>query len=266
MHEFVHHWQREMPAAQQAEIVDAFLASSNACAVTVYHFFEEAMASAIGNGLIERRLLDDQAFADYLALPDSFYADRRVDEIAKALLPRLDAQLERDAAIGADFVSDYIAIATRVLGDDCAGLAASLSTATFVLTDAALAPAQALAQRRLAPATAFVDIVSDTAGGTSRTAAMQYPPLSGIVVATADTLARLQGLVPARLLAALEQRSRTQPRLVHAWRRNAWSTLYIVVGEDVPAAAATLLQLVALRQQAFTGEWLPPALPSSVPD
>lgn len=266
VHEFVHHWQRGIAAAQRTKIVNAFLESDNACAVTAYHFFDEAMASAIGNGLVERRLLGAEAFADYLALPDSFYADRRIDEIAKALLPRLEAQLDREAAIGADFVSDYVTIASRVLDDDCMSLSASLNTATFVLADAALGPAQALAQRRLAPATAFVDVSGEAAAAMSDTAAMQYPPLSGIVVATADTLARLQGLLPASLLAELEARAAQHARLVHGWRRNEWSTLYVVVGEDVPAAAATLLQLVALQPRGFNGEWLPPPLPPSVPD
>lgn len=266
VHELVHHWQRQIPVTLRAELVDAFVASTDTCAITAYHFFDEAMASAIGNGLVERRLLDDTAFADYLALPDSFYADRRVDEIAKALLPRLERQLARDAQIDGAFVADYIALATRALGDDCASLSATMNTATFVLTDEALAPAQALAQQRLAPATAFVDLPGATRTGISGTAAARYPRLSGVVVATADTLATLRGLVPAPLLAELEAGARTHKRLVHAWPRNEWSTLYVVVGEDVPAAAAALLQLVALRPRAFSGQWLPPALPASVPD
>jgi hypothetical protein len=224
------------------------------------------MASAIGNGIIERRLLGAAAFADYLALPDSFYADNRVDRIAKALLPRLDAQIANKRPIDGAFVRDYIAIASGVLADDCASLSATLNTATFVLTDAALATAQALAQRRLAPATSFVDVAGHTRDGISGTAAMRYPPLSGVVVATADSLAALQGLLPPQLLGELGARARRHARFVHAWRRNEWSTIYIVVGRDVPAAGATLLQLIALRSRAFTGNWLPPALPPSVPD
>lgn len=266
VHEFVHHWQREIPAPQRAEIVGTFLASGNDCAITAYHFFDEAMASAIGNGLIERRLLGNTAFADYLALPDSFYADHRIDRIAKALLPRLEQQVARNAPLDAAFVQDYIAIASGLLANDCASLSAALNTATFVLTDEALSAAQALAQRRLAPTTSFVDLPAQTLDGIPGTAAVRYPPLSGIVVATADSLTALQGLLPPALLADLAVRAHTQERLVHAWRRNEWSTLYIVVGRDVPAAAATLLQLVALRTQTFTGEWLPPALPASVPD
>ena len=266
VHEFVHHWQRTIPAALRRDTVGAFLASGNGCAMTAYHFFDEAVASAIGNGLIERRLLGDAAFDAYLRLPDSFYADARVDGIAKALLPRIERQVAMARPFDAAFVADYIELASAVLGPDCTSLAGSLHAAAFVLASPEFSPAQQVAQDRLSPATAFVDTPSQTLAGVAGTAAARYPALSGIVIATPDTLDGLQGLVPDALLERLARRARAEGRLVHAWRRNQWSTLYLVVGADVPAASAAVLQLVALREQRFSGEWLPPPLPGSVPD
>ena len=133
-----------------------------------------------------------------------------------------------------------------------------------MLTAPELAAAQRVAQQRLAPATAFVDVVDAAAAGDS--AAARYAALDSVAVATADTLPRLRGLLPEGVIARLRERARDRVRFVYAWPRNGWSRVYVVVGPDAAAAGATLLQLVALRERRFSGEWLPPPLPGSVPD
>ena len=263
VHEFVHHWQEGMPAAQRRELINAFLSAPGGCAITAYHFFDEAVASAIGNGIVESRLLGAAAFASYEALPESYYADYRVDRIAKALRTRLEQQLEDGGMLDAAFVGDYIDIAREALGNECSRLDSTLHTVAFVLTSPELGAAQRLAQDRLAPATAFIDVV--TANG-MRTAATRHTALPVVAVATPDTLSRLSNWVPAEALERARQRATEETRLVHALPREGGSTAYIVVGDTIDAAAATLLQLVVLQREAFTGEWRPPPLPGSVPD
>lgn len=263
VHEFVHHWQAGMPEAQRRELIDAFVLAPGGCAVTAYHFFDEAVASAIGNGIIESRLLGPAAFASYEALPESYYADYRVDRIAKALRARLEQQLQNGDALGVEFVNDYIRIAREALGTECERLDSTLHTVAFILTAPELGPAQRLAQDRLTPATSFVDVVTVD---NMRTAAGRHAALPVVAVATPDTLSRLSNWVPAKALDRMRQRAAEEARLVHALPRKGDGTAYIVVGDTIDAAAATLLQLVVLQRQAFSGEWRPPPLPGSVPD
>lgn len=263
VHEFVHHWQEGMPEAQRRELVDAFLSASGGCAITAYHFFDEAVASAIGNGIVESRLLGPAAFASYEALPESYYADIRVDRIAKALRTRMERQLVDGDMLDAEFVRDYVRIARAALGDECGRLDSTLHTVAFVLTSPELGPAQRLAQDRLAPATAFIDVV--TAEG-MRTAASRHVALPVVAVATPNTLSRLSDWLPTTALSRVRKRASEESRLVHAMPRDGGGTAYIVVGHTIDAAAATLLQLVVLQREAFSGEWRPPPLPASVPD
>lgn len=263
VHEFVHHWQEGMPEAQRRELVDAFLSAPGSCAVTAYHFFDEAVASAIGNGIVESRLLGPAAFASYEALPESYYADIRVDRIAKALRTRMERQLVDGNMLGAAFVRDYVRIARDALGSECGRLDSTLHTVAFVLTDPELGPAQRLAQERLTPATAFVDVV--TADG-MRTAAKRHAALPVVAIATPDTLSRLSNWIPAAALERVRKRATEEARLVHALPREGDGTAYVVVGDTIDTAAATLLQLVVLQREAFIGEWRPPPLPGSVPD
>ncbi|MEO0346575.1 MAG: hypothetical protein AAF229_09985 [Pseudomonadota bacterium] len=263
VHEFVHHWQEGMTEVQRRELIDAFLSAPGNCAITAYHFFDEAVASAIGNGIVESRLLGPEAFASYEALPESYYADFRVDRIAKALRTRMKQQLVDGGMLGAPFVRDYVRIAGEALGNECGRLDSTLHTVGFILTSPEFGPAQRLAQDRLAPATAFIDVVT---ADDMRTAAKRHAALPIVAVATPDTLSRLSNWVPPAALKRVRQRAAEEARLVHALPRDGGSTAYIVVGDTPDAAAATLLQLVLLRREAFSGEWRPPPLPGSVPD
>ena len=265
VHEYVHLWMQRLSARQQRQFVNAFIDSDQDCAVAGYHYFDEAIASAIGNGHVERQLTSSDTFAQYLALPESFYADPTIDAITKAILPRVEDYIREGLALDGAFFRHYITTASNVLGTRCNDIRVQLRTGAFALTSDALVPATRIARSELQPTTVFTD-VSNGLGFTEELPLLRYPQMSGVLVTTSAGIVDAQMLLPHALQRELRRQAKKHQRLVYAWQRSPHSTIYIVVGNDSNDAAAALLQFVALKQVRFAGLWIPPALPGSSAD
>lgn len=108
MHEMFHAWFAAAPIEQQIALVERFAASSDPLAVPGYGLLNEALSTALGNGLIARAVAPDE-YDRRIRTSQGLYADRYVDETAKALLPALEARLAAGASVfDDDFIPEYV--------------------------------------------------------------------------------------------------------------------------------------------------------------
>ena len=256
-HEYVHFWLSHHAQRVSQQLASAFADSDQPCSVVAFGIFEEAIASALGNGIIEQQLNSGAAFREYLAIPDSFYADRNIDAVAKAVLPDVIRYIADGKALDDAFVAIFIDRTARTLGDRCASIALQMRTSAMVLSGPALAEAGQLARQQWRSATMFTDVSTGSAGNT---ALEHYQALPGAILTTANALTDMHTL-PDGLRLALQRIAGVHRRFVYAWPRSNAATVYVVVGDTEDATANTLVQLLALRKQQFNGLWVPPALP-----
>ncbi|MEZ5472411.1 MAG: hypothetical protein R3E90_11555 [Marinicella sp.] len=70
-----------------------------------YYLFNEAMATAIGNGLLEQRMRSPEQFKKYQQHPLSFYSDEGIDQAAKTALRLVSEQINNKRPIDIQFLA-----------------------------------------------------------------------------------------------------------------------------------------------------------------
>jgi len=98
LHEIFHYFFASAPSASHTRLLAAFAQEADPLALHAYNLLDEALASALANGLARRRLRP-ASFAAYAAAPHSFYADAEIDRAAKALLPWVEPLLDRGSSL-----------------------------------------------------------------------------------------------------------------------------------------------------------------------
>lgn len=256
VHEFVHYLYAQSPTRHHEALLAAFVRSERPWSLRAYNLINEAIASAIGNGIAERRLQTEREYRGYAALPDSFYADYYVDTLAKALVPLMERRLARAEPLGPEFAAEYLDSAARSLGERLDDLPLQLVSSAVVATHPSLAE---LARRPATALTTFSLFTHVTeAPGLAETALTRYPELSGIVLVLRDDIPRLAGFVDPDVLELMQGLGERVTAFVYGEARSPRATVYFVSGED-PADVSRALDHLLSRSASFTGLSLPPA-------
>ena len=121
IHEIAHFYHESAPLKNHIESMNFFTGPDSETGKVGYYLFNEAMATAIGNGLLEQRIKDGAYFDKYLAYPLSFYNDPAIDASAKAAMTLVKQQIESNQRIDAEFLEaldEIWAVALKDLKDN----------------------------------------------------------------------------------------------------------------------------------------------------
>ncbi|MEN7342902.1 MAG: hypothetical protein AAAFM81_08145, partial [Pseudomonadota bacterium] len=258
VHELTHRWQQAMPEAMANDIINAFLNSESDCALSGFHWFEEVIASAIGNGVIESILLEQQAFDTYAALPMSFYADADIDRLAKAMMPLIEEYLDQRQVMDVAFVAQYLQTVASTLPDRCRRVASEMRGMTLLTSSAYATQFASRLHREWQPNT-LVTIMSESVNGFAQRPYSQLPTL----VLTTKT--QLKTLAPAVRRRTVERLSKDTSLLIFADRSHR-PTIYYVIGDRWQDVETGLERLVSQSPASFNGEWYRSRTPGLVPN
>jgi hypothetical protein len=144
VHEYVHYLFRSMPAKRYAALHARMLGTDGAHRslerVAAWNLFNEALATAIGNGRVARSITPDD-FAWRSARRRGLYNDDDVDPAAKALLPLIDWMFEAGHSIDDPAFADaYVGALSHAMG-------ARLRAPALVLRELAAVADASLADR-----------------------------------------------------------------------------------------------------------------------
>lgn len=116
LHELFHYLHDATIPAQRAHLMQQFIDSSDPAAMIAYGLFDEAIATAMGNGVVAERV-DKAAFARRYAMKNGLYGDEAVNTAAKAALPAVRRALSEQRPLDDPaFVAEYITLVGRALG------------------------------------------------------------------------------------------------------------------------------------------------------
>jgi hypothetical protein len=108
-HEYAHFVFGTTPIAQAKTLRSAIQRAGGDIGGPAWSLLNEALATALGNGRVQRMLISPKAFEQYAKEDNSFYSDPLIDGAGKALLPILDKMATQGATIhGAEFSRLYV--------------------------------------------------------------------------------------------------------------------------------------------------------------
>ncbi len=110
MHEMCHVLFEEQPLALQRDLDSSFSSRKDPYAAFAYRYIDEALATALGNGY---------AYQSLAMKPDTgaWYADRYINQYAKALYPLITEYLDTHKQMDRDFVGKAIAVFKQTFPD-----------------------------------------------------------------------------------------------------------------------------------------------------
>ena len=137
LHEYAHFVFKSSDLARAAKLRDDVVAAGGDIGMPIWALFDEAIATALGNGRVHRSLVTAESYAEYAAKPDSFYAVPDIDAAAKAILPLVDATIaEGGTVFDAAFVKGYVTAVRTQLGDTLAKPATFMRNYTLIVDSA----------------------------------------------------------------------------------------------------------------------------------
>jgi hypothetical protein len=232
VHEIVHYLYAQAPALEHTRIVRFFAGAQEPYALGSYNILNEALATAIGNGLVQRMMVGQEKFAPFAAQPRSFYNDEFIDRAGKALLPITESALRAGGKLDAEFLRAYLAAIPIALGPR--STSPLLTLKHIAAFDAS--PTAGKARRKL------TDAIRPGSMYAGPSAFGRYPKLGGVVFALSGDLnnpelGRLFGAAAVQQVRAAAARSRG---VVFGSRRAGGAPVYWFVGRE----AADLERLV----------------------
>jgi hypothetical protein len=234
-----------------------FLADRGADAIALYNLFDEAMATAIGQGMVGRRVQSPTAFSKLLATKQSFYDDDYIDAAGKALAPLVEQSIVRGIPgaegqpIGEEFVSRYLEVVRHALGPLAARPALRLRRSAMV-AGLPISDEGGVRQRLRLNSLRRWDSFDDAA---AQSFFVRYPEVSGMLLVRPDHLEVLRGweaLLGSEARAGIEAAARAHSGFIWCAPRSPKASLFVLVARDEAAVMALVDRLVA-QPAPFTG-------------
>jgi hypothetical protein len=213
---------------------------------------DEGLATAFGNGLVERALRPTAQFAAYAERPRSFYNDDVIDAAGKALLPVLDSLLRAGATLREPATLQAIqrALATA-MGPGLLRPRALLHDLWGFVDERVAEPREVARALQRELNVGNYSVAMDSAGGMPRETLQRDAWIGAVVVAPAASLARLaaRGAFEAREVAAMRRAAAAGPVLYGARRANGART-WVIVARSAREAGPLVARLAALERDA----------------
>ena len=187
VHEMCHSIYDEQPAGLQQQIDDWFSLSRSRYATHAYTYFNEGLATAIGNGW---------AYAQINGEPDPnpWYADATIDGYARALLPLVTAYLREGQPLDRPFVQAAIEAFAKTFPDADRDLSVLVNAVGIYVDTDDEATVGALAQQLTDRFRVNSSYVRGPLGSGGAIRSLGYPQLTKVIVLDRDHARRWREL------------------------------------------------------------------------
>jgi hypothetical protein len=253
IHELCHFFYSSGSDAHKRSLSRAFADSPDPMALAGLNIINEALATALGNGIAAERLLDSATFKKKLETERGFYNDPAIDATAKALVPFLKEQISAGRTVyQPTFVADYLAtLETKV--PSLLKRPAMLLTELTIVSDSEFADVVNTDIRRqlrggIYP---YEGIDRDESWAMLRT----YPRLNALVVVSPGTLTQLAGragLVGPDDIASMGRAFGSSSSWIYSIRRFPSTYLFVLGGKSTQDVSEGFRRLMDAPDR-FTG-------------
>ena len=239
--------------SQKQKLISAFARSQDPSSLAGWGLLNEALATALGNGIAGEYLLDSATYQRELQTDRSFYNDPAIDAAAKALLPVLKTQIpDRTTLYDSSFVPAYLkSLENRMPG--LLMMPARLFTEVTILYGSEFGN---VFQQEIRPQlSGGIYPFEGLENGHSWVMHQTYPKLNAMVLVSPKTLPllkRFEKWVPRADFQSMEQASERGGPWVYAVQRFPSTYLFVIGGQSNQDISTGFSRLMKANHR-FTG-------------
>lgn len=251
-HELFHYFFARGAGLHGDALFDAFASAPQPASMAAYGLLNEALAAALGNGLVYRRVTSQEDFQRKLEMEQSLYADPLIDGAAKALIPPIERWLSDGTRVGDPaFVSGYLDAVSRRLGPKLFSPAAWFRDVELLYGPGQENGPNAFIETLSAYSAWTYPIGSDSA----RSMLRSYPVVSAAFFlrpGDAEMLRSWSQLLDRKETARVASLARARKAFVYGIKRSEKAYVYLFIAPD-DASRDSLITAFAGRPSLFTG-------------
>jgi hypothetical protein len=249
MHELSHFLFRKAGVEKHEALVARFQKVKDQSAMAVFSIMNEALATALNNGMVAEALMTPGAFKDYRNSSRSWYNNEAIDSTAKANYDWLKGSAQKGGTLhDADFPKTYVETIRKVMGDRIDAPSVQLFGVNYVWDE------QWPQELKFLPREFIQSTISSRYSASKveealKLATKDSPMYSTLVVlrpSQIKSVARMEPLVAAQATALLAK-SKAEGTALMGARRKSGLCLYVIVAADVPGVQKELKRLAAYK-------------------
>ncbi len=234
VHELVHYLYSLAPPTWQKLRLEGAMRVKSADSSVALGLLDEALATAIGNGVVEKQLRGDAGFKAYESRPLSFYNNPQIDQSAKLMVDLVEQYLAEGRSMDQAFVDQYFDRVLNRLDASLDTLEQRLAVTVAVVGDSQLEGLMQDVRRAVGNRSLWTLDVEEDLGNSILA---NHPYLHGVVLARPDQV--------GGLLERLGERSATPPAgaVCTLNRKNGPGLLFVASLESTPDAETLTRQM-----------------------
>lgn len=249
LHEFCHFLYGTRSPEDDQALQLRFVGLKDIAARPAYNLINEGMASAMGNGVINRIYKSPDAWTKYLATPESFYNNTYIDRAGKSILMLMDEWLPKGKTMNdADFPSTYVAALKKSFGDEITSPTLFLNE-SFIYVNNKLGSDFGRSILQTFRVSRSSMSVSNKVERSSTSTFREMPNMTSIFVVGSNQLGELgetEVLAPSDVI-AVRQALRTSKSLIYAVPRGSMAHTFVLVADDKSEAEQLTARLAKVK-------------------
>lgn len=265
IHELCHFFFASSADSSFAELQKRFAADGRPAATPAYNLLNEALATALGNGVIGRAVMEPERFEKFRAREGSFYNNPNVDRAGKALLPVLDGWLgEGRTLFDPQFVDVYIRTLESAFGESLLAPQLFLHE-MYLMVDARVGTGLARPVRQALHSTSVYSEASAWSEPGILADYRKNPRLNAVFLVHPENVMELanHGILPIGEVKAIAERVGREGKAIYAFERAPGTYIFVLVAKDAETAKALAEQLAGAKKS-FLGFYAGEAGPAPV--
>lgn len=250
IHELCHFFFGSVDDEKFSTMQKKFEATGKVEARGAYNLINETLATALGNGIINKLNMDKKRWEKYSSQQQSFYNNYHIDKAAKTIMPWLEEWLKDGKTLyDPAFVEKYVSSLEAAFGSE-------LTTPKLLLNELVLVADNKLDGK-------FRDVVKKEVRASSMYAGQgewsdartlksfnDLPTLSSLLIVHADNISQLKekNILGSSDFDILKQAIKKNKSGVFSFKRNVNVPVYVIVASGYDEATKLVVKLAGLKQ------------------
>jgi hypothetical protein len=232
-HEIFHYFYSLASSKDHLFLVSAFAQSSKPDAIPAYNLLNEALATALGNGIVARMTHTSEWYEKTARRQRSFYNDNAIDAVAKKVIPELDEALKNGTTLyDPKFIEGYLAAVRAALADQAQAPQLYLRKAAFIYEKPFEADYTKF-YRAIHGGDSYetTDLDSDRAIRKKLSDAAHLSALIMVKPKHLEALKHWKAFIPSQQLQAIKNQAKRRSPFIYFVPRNKNSWIFVLVAE-----------------------------------